>query len=144
MRSRLMKHPRSKYAKWLDLAVMQLDRLDKMDFLSIRNKPETDNEIGIVKYQLAMIDEFPNDVDEMMLRWYKKVCDFLGHTLINKIIYAVGIIEDGVPATLCSDIVGCSLSEFSIACHALGEDVVAENANGLWSLTDKEALYAAI
>ena len=144
VRSRLMKHPRSKYAKWLDQAVLQLDRLDKMDFLSIRNNPETDNEIGIVKYQLAMIDEFPNDVDEMMLRWYEKVCDFLGHTLINKIIYAVGIIEDGVPATLCSDIVGCSLSEFSIACHALGEDVVAENANGLWSLTDKEALYATI
>lgn len=144
VRSRLMSHPRSRYAKWLEQAVMQLDRLDKMDFLSIRNNPETDNESGIVKYQLSMIDEFPNDVDEMMLRWYEKVCNFLGHTLITKIIYAVGIIEDGVPATLCSDIVGCSLSEFTIACHALGEDIISENANGLWGLTDRDALFAAI
>ena len=144
VRSRLMKHPRSAHPRWLALATMQLDKLDKMDFLSIRNNPHGDNEDSIVSYQLKMIDNYDCDPDIMLSKWYSKTRDYFGSQLIDKIIYTLGISEQGLPANICCSIANCSLTEFTMACHALGEDIVYEKEGSLWGLNNMAFLSSAI
>lgn len=144
VRSKLLRHPKSSFARWLAMAIMQLDRLDKMDFLTIRNNLNIDSEQSIVKYQLEMIDEFDYNADEMLSKWHSKIRKYMGARLVDKIIYCLGIAELGIPASLCCSIVGCSLTEFTLVCYALGDDIVCENASGLWSLKNSSVLYVAL
>ena len=143
VRSRLMKHPRASHPRWLAMATMQLDKLDKMDFLSIRNNPHGDNEDSIVSYQLKMIDEFDFFPDVMLSKWYAKTREYIGNQLIDKVVYTLGVIGQGLPASLCCAIADCSLTEFTMACHALGEDIVCEKDGGLWGLSDMGFLDSA-
>ena len=133
VRARLLKHPCCQKARWLNIAKNQLDRMDKMDYLIIRSKDETDKEQNIVNYQLDMIDEFPYDANELLVRWHMKIREFLGHDIVDKILYTIGIAEYGISASACCQIVGCEMIEFSIICHALGQYIVHES--------DKSFLY---
>lgn len=134
VRARLLKHPCCKRAKWLNIATSQLERMDKMDYFIIRHHTEDDNEQSIINYQLNMIDEFPSDEDAMLVRWHMKVREYLGNSIVDKIIYTIGLSYYGISASECCKIVGCELVEFMITCHSLGQYILCKPESALWEL----------
>lgn len=144
VRARLLKHPCCQRAKWLNIAKGQLDRMDKMDYLVIRHHSEDDNEQSIINYQLNMIDEFPTDDDEMLVRWHMKIREYLGNGIVDKIIYTIGLAYYGISASACCKIVGCEMIEFMLVCHSLGQYVVSESENALWRLNNRNVLITTL
>ena len=136
VRKTLLEHPRSSHAEWLNLAITLLDRMNKMDFIVIRHNTDSDNEQNIVNHQLQMIEQFPDDVNEMRQKWVLKVRESIGKDIVDKIIFALTLNDNGLSASECCEFVECQQIDFSIACSILGPQIVCEQENGLWSLAD--------
>lgn len=134
VRQRLLAHPRCSHASWLNYVMTLLDHMNRLDYLSIRNLGCDDNEQNIVDHQLQMIDNFPEDEEEMLQQWIVKVRENLGKGIVDKIIFVLGLSDIGLTSAECAEVVGCTPLEFSIACNILGTEIVCEDNNGFLSL----------
>ena len=133
---RLIEHKQSQYAEWLSLAVEQLQNMNRIDFLSIRNGDDEDQENNIVEHQLHLIESFPSDTETMTIMWIEKMRDAFGADIIDGLIYLMGLNPYGYSDKEICRILGIDAVMFVIIRQMLGKKVIYENFDGKWSLTE--------
>jgi len=143
VRARLLHDRRSRNPQWLSMAMLQLNNLNKLDFIKIRNQEAENQELSISRYQLEMIDSFPDEQSDMRIYWIDRLSRLSEGISFNEIIYAIGFSKCGLYMGECCSILGISSMVFSFVCDILGPHIVYDNGKGRWKLRDQDVWHYA-
>lgn len=132
VRQMLLSRPESGNPLWLTFVCSITAKLTRQDFLSIRQRQETDNEEQINAYLRTFIENIPSTVEEVSSYWIHKLGDVYGTTFVNEFfsIYVLG--QHGWTDEDIQQITGNSLTACISLRQAIGSYILTQNDYGNW------------
>lgn len=134
----LLQKKSSSCAAWLKIALTIIEKMNKIDFLTIRNRDEDDNETRIIQHQVNLVKELPEDKDEMILFWTQRLKNIFGSDLMDNYLFLMSLNSYGWGENLLSEILDCDMIQVTTLRQMLGRQIVNQAEKGLWSYADTE------
>lgn len=130
----LLWKPSVNNVRWLVLAVNILKNLNKQDYLSIRSSEQKGNEEqNITKYLLSIVDEMPDDYENLCLYWIDRLKIILGDEFVGTYITAMmncyGLSDESLAVITGHNIDWCVYFR-----HLLGDEIISESVDGLYHI----------
>lgn len=132
----LLNRSSSSNANWLQLSMTVIERMNKQDYLAIRNREEMDNEERIIQHQIKLVKELPDDVDDAILFWIDRLKQIFGRDLMDKYFFLMSLNSLGWEESMLSKILEIDPALLVTLRQMLGKTIVVQTSDGLWALKD--------
>jgi len=160
VREALLKKENVGNPQWLKIAIGIIDRMTKSDFAHIRTRDEGDNEEKIWRYQVELVENMPDDTEDLLLHKINKFKTLIDSDFIDNYLMlislslsinenktrnkkTVGATEAefvdphlGWEESYLAEILDIDLSNIVFLRQMLGTDIICKTVEGLWNFAD--------
>lgn len=132
----LLKRRSSSNANWLQLSMTIIGKMNKQDYIAIRNRDEEDNEERIIQHQVKLIKELPDGVDDTVLFWIERLKQIFGRDVMDKYLLLMSLNSLGWKDNMLAEILDIEPTLLITLRQMLGKTIVIQTNEGLWSFKD--------
>lgn len=162
VRKALLNKKNASNPKWIKIAISLIDRMTKSDFAQIRARSEKDNEEKIWRYQVALVENMPDDTDDLLLNKIDKLKSLVDSDFVDRYLMltslALSVYEQkifnqekkgplqaqifephlGWDENYLAQILETEQSDIIALRQMLGTEIICKTAEGLWNLADSD------
>jgi len=132
----LLKRECSSHANWLQLSMTIIGKMNKQDYIAIRNREEKDNEEKIIQHQVKLIRELPDGTDDTVIFWIDRLKHIFGRDEMDKYLLLMSLNPLGWKESMLAEILDIEPTLLVTLRQMLGKTIIVQTNEGLWAFKD--------
>lgn len=125
-------------ARWLNIAINILDKMQLSDFIAIRSRLEADNEQRIVEHQVELAATIPDDTPELLSFLIDRLEKNIGGNITDSYLFLLTLNPMGCSEKDLANILDCDTLTILMLRQMLGSQIVRQDSHGNWTIASTE------